>query len=155
MGAIDESLGQIDLAAVSQVLCERLENLPEHSIRNPLLHPAVARLVRRVLAGQRSPRSSGPKDPEHSVENVARGNPRTTLAVLAQFGLWNQTLNNPPLLVSELHVLLDHIRDPNAIVSDHVPGNRSDYNNLLLQFSRCVLDPEREEAGRTERASRR
>jgi hypothetical protein len=50
MGAIDEGLGQIDLAAVTQVFRERLEDFPEHTSLDPLLHPPVTRLVGRVLA---------------------------------------------------------------------------------------------------------
>lgn len=139
MGAIDEGLGQIDLAALTQVFRERLENLPEHALRYPFLHAAVTRLVRRVLTRQRFPRSSGPEDPEHSVENTSRFDPRTTFAVLANFGLWDQRLDDTPLLVSELHVLLDHIRDPNAIALDHVLKNRSNSGYLPVQFLRCVL----------------
>src|SRR5665811_222408 len=109
MGAIDEGLGQINLAAITQVLGERLEDSPEHTILDPLLHSAVARLVRRVLARQCFPRSSGPEDPEHSVENAASFDARPAFAVLASFGFWDQWLDDTPLLVGELHVLLDHI----------------------------------------------
>jgi hypothetical protein len=34
---------------------------------------------------------------------------------------------------------LDHIRDPDAIVSDHVLKNRSNFGHLPMQFLRCVL----------------
>ena len=140
MGAIDEGLGQIDLAAVSQIFPERLEDFPEHAVLDPLLHPAVAGLVRRVFARQRLPRCPGPKDPEHSVENATSFDAWTTLAVFARLGLWDQRLDNTPLLVSELHVLLDHIRDPAAIVLDHVLKNRSNFDHLPIVFLRCVLD---------------
>jgi hypothetical protein len=43
------------------------------------------------------------------------------------------------LLVRELHVLLDHIEDPNAIALDHVLENRSNFDYLPESFSRCVL----------------
>jgi hypothetical protein len=139
MGAVDEGLGQIDLAAITQVRSECLEDLPEHSVLDPLLHPAVTRLVRRVFAGERLPRSSGPKDPQHPVENATSGDTWPTLAVFANFGLRDQRLDNTPLLVSELHVLLDHIRDPDAILSDHVLKNRSNFAHLPMRFLRCVL----------------
>lgn len=109
MGAIDEGLGQIDLAAITQVLCECLEDSPEHTVLNPLLHPAVTRLVWRVLARQCLPRCSSPEDPEHSVENAASSDARPPFAVFANVGLGDQRLDDTPLLVSELHVLLDHI----------------------------------------------
>ena len=139
MGAIDEGLGQIDLAAVTQVRCERLEDLPEHAVSDPLLHPAMTGLVRRILTWQRFPRSSGPKDPEHPVEDASRFDSRTTLAVFAHFGLRDQRLDNTPLLVSELHVLLDHIRDSDAILPDHVFKNRSNFGHLPMSILRCVL----------------
>lgn len=141
MGAVDEGLGQIDLAAVTQVRCERLEDLPEHALRDPLLHAAMTGLVRRVLTRQRFPGSSGPQDPEHPVENASRFDARTTLAVFTHFGLRDQRLDNTPLLVSELHVLLDHIRDPSAIAFDHVLKNRSNSAYLPMRFLRCVLVP--------------
>lgn len=146
MGAIDEGLGQIDLAALTQVFRERLENFPEHALHHPFLHSPVAGLVRRVLARKRFPRSSGPQDPQHSVENASRFDARTTFAVLADFRLGDQRLDNTPLLVSELHVLLDHISDPNAIVPDHVLEKRSNFGNLPLPFSRCVLAHGRRES---------
>lgn len=139
MGAIDEGLRQINLAAIAQVLSERLEDLPEHAVLDPLLHSSMTGLVRRVLARQRFPRSSGPEDPEHAVENVARIDARSALAIFANVGLWDQRLDDTPLLVGELHVLLDHIRDPDAIVSDHVLKNRSNFGHLPMQFLRCVL----------------
>jgi len=116
MGAINEGLSQIDLAAITQVRSERLEDPPEHAVSHPLLHPPVTRLIRRVLARQCLPRCSGPKDPEHAVENAASVDARPTFAVFTNVGLWDQRLDNAPLLVGELHVLLDHIRDPDAIV---------------------------------------
>src|ERR1700689_821436 len=139
MGAIDEGLGQIDLAAVPQVFCERLEDFPEHALRAPLLQAAMTGLVRRVLTRKRFPRSSGPKDPEHPVENASRFDARTTLAIFAHFGLRDQRLDNTPLLVSELHVLLNHIRDPDAILPDHVFRKRSNFGYLPMSILRCVL----------------
>jgi hypothetical protein len=130
VGAIDEGLGQIDLAALTQVVCERGEDFPEHAVRHPLLHAAVTRLIRRELARQCFPWRPRPEDPQHPVENAARFDARTTFAVLADFRLRDQRLDNTPLLVSELHVLLDHIRDPNAIAIDHVLEKRSKFDNL-------------------------
>jgi hypothetical protein len=139
VGAIDEGLGQIDLAAIAQILGERFDDFPEHARLDPLLHPTVNRLVRRVLTRKRFPRSSSPKDPEHSVEDATSINARTTLAVFANTRLRDQALDNTPLLVSELHVLLDHIHDPGAIAFDHVLKNRSNFDYLPMQFLRCVL----------------
>ena len=140
MGAIDEGLSQIDLAAIAQVLGERFNELPEHARLDPLLHPTVDRLIWRVLARESLPRRPGPQDPEHSVEHATSINARTTLAVFANSWFGDETLDNTPLLVGELHGLLDHIRDPSAIVPDHVLKNRSKFGYLPPRFLRCVLD---------------
>jgi hypothetical protein len=114
MGAIDEGLGQIDLAAIAKVLGERLEDLHEHSFVHPLLHAAVAGLVRRVFGGKRFPRRTRPQNPQHSVEDATRLDARASLAVLSRLPDRDQRLDNTPLLIGELHVLLDHVEDPAA-----------------------------------------
>jgi len=141
MGAVDEGLGQINLAALAQVFRERLEHLPEHALGDPFLHPAMTGLIRRVLTRKCFPRSSGPEDPQHSVENTSRINARSTFTVLPDLWLGNQRLDNTPLLVSELHVLLDHVRDPDAIAFDHELKKRSNFGHLPMSFLRCVLVP--------------
>ena len=145
MGAIDESLRQIDFAAVSQVFSERLEHFPEHARLDPFLHPTMNRLIRRVFARQSLPRRTGPKDPEHAVEHASRGHTRATLAVLARLRMWDQRLDNAPLLVGELHVLFDHNCDHDAILLDHVLGKRSKSDHLPTLFLRCVLDSDRDD----------
>jgi hypothetical protein len=109
--AIDEGLGQIDLASRTQIVRESLEHFPEHTLGYPLLHPAVNRLIWRVLARECDPRCTGPKDPEHSVENIAWRDTWAALAVLASLRFGDQRLDNTPLLVGELHGLLDHAVD--------------------------------------------
>src|SRR5579862_10000411 len=108
MRAVHEGLGQIDLAALAQVLGERLEHPPEHTFGDPLLHATVDRLKWWILTRQRTPRCSGPENPEHPVEHVARLTTWSAFAVLATLWLGNQRLDNTPLLVGELHGLLDH-----------------------------------------------
>lgn len=139
MGAIDEGLGQIDLAALAQIFGERFKDPPEHALRDPFLHAAMAGLIGRIVARQCLPRCAGPEDPEDPVENATCIDARTTLAVFADFGFGDERLDNTPLLVGELHGLLDHIRDPNAIAFDHVLGNRSKSGYLPMRFLRCVL----------------
>jgi len=114
MGAIDEGLSQIDLAAITKVLGERLEDLHEDSFVHPFLHPAMAGLVRRVLGRKRFPRRTRPKNPQHSIENATRLDTRASLAVLSRLPDRDQRLDNTPLLIGELHVLLDHVEDPAA-----------------------------------------
>lgn len=86
MCAVDEGLGQIDLAAIAQILGERLEDLHEHSTLYPLLHSPMTRLVRRVFGGQRFPRRTRPQNPKHSLKDLTRWHARPALAVLSRRG---------------------------------------------------------------------
>ena len=121
MGAVDEGLGQVELAAVAQVGSERLEHTPEHALTNPLLHAAMAGLIRGKFARQRLPRRTGPEDPEDPVEHGTRGHAWAALAVLTWRRRGDQRPNNTPLLVRELHGLLDHVRDPAATFRARIP----------------------------------
>jgi hypothetical protein len=48
MGAVDEGLIQIQLAALAQVLRQRMQGSLQRPIPHPTLKSTVARLVRRV-----------------------------------------------------------------------------------------------------------
>jgi len=60
VGAVDEGLGKIELASISKILSQVLEDLVEHSFSLPFLKPTVDRLIRRIASRQIRPRSSGP-----------------------------------------------------------------------------------------------
>src|SRR5215471_7007415 len=126
MCGVNEGLGQIDLAAITQILGERLEDLPEHTLADPLLHPPMTRLIWRVLRWQRLPRRSCPQDPKHSVEHLTRRNSRTSFAVFARRAAWDQRLDNAPLLIGELHDLLDHAADHSSrFLHDDLKSDRT------------------------------
>jgi hypothetical protein len=103
VGSVDKGLGQIELTAIAQVSRERFEYLHERSLRHPLLQTAMAGLVGRVLPGQRLPRSAGPQDPKHAIQDTARRNARTPLAVMSTLDHGDQRLDDSPLLVGEFH----------------------------------------------------
>jgi hypothetical protein len=46
---VDETLCQVDLPAVPQILGERAQDLDENPFADPLLHAAMTRLIRRVV----------------------------------------------------------------------------------------------------------
>jgi hypothetical protein len=103
VGSVDEGLRQIELAAVAKVSGERLEYFHERSLRYPLLHPSMTRLIGRVFARQCFPRSAGPQNPKHSVQDAARRNTRTPFAVSPTLYHGDQRLDGGPLLVGEFH----------------------------------------------------
>jgi hypothetical protein len=103
VGSVDESLRQIELAAVAKIGRERLEHFQERSLSYPLLHTPMTRLIRRVLAWQRFPRSTRPQNPEHSVQDAARRDTGPPFAVAPTLDQRNQRLNNGPLLVGQFH----------------------------------------------------
>jgi len=130
MRAVEEGLGEIDLAAIAQDFRERLENLHEHTRLDPLLHTSMTRLVRRYSLGSDFHGAPGPENPEDSFENTACCNARASLAVLSRRRDRDQRLDNRPLLIGELHVLLDHAADRGATFllpdpkSDRAPPTR-------------------------------
>jgi hypothetical protein len=103
VGSVDESLCQIKLAAIAKVSGERLEHFHERSLSYPLLHASMTRLIRRVLARQRFPRSTRPQDPQHSVQDAAGRNTRPPFAVTPALDQGDQRLDDSPLLVGEFH----------------------------------------------------
>jgi hypothetical protein len=102
VSSVDEAFSEIDLASFSQILSERSQDFDEHTLTNPLLHPTMAGLVRRILRRHRAPRRPRPQYPQNPVENLSRLNARTALAVESPL-CGNQRLNQRPLLVSEFH----------------------------------------------------
>jgi hypothetical protein len=103
MGSVDKRLGEIEFSTVAKILCERSKNFHEHAIAYPLLQSAMTRLIRRILARQRSPRSAGPQHPQDPVEHRARLNARSSFAVAATL-VRNQRREDIPLLIREFHI---------------------------------------------------
>jgi hypothetical protein len=67
MGSVDKRLGEVELSALAKVVRERTQNLLKDALSYPFLHPSVARLVGRVIAGQRFPGSAAPQHPQDPV----------------------------------------------------------------------------------------
>jgi hypothetical protein len=105
MGAIDERLGEIELAAVAQIGREPVEELLEDAVLHPGLEPPMARRWRWISARKVCPRCAGAEDPEHAVDDVTwvppgaasllRGTPALTRG--------EASLDRVPLLVGEIH----------------------------------------------------
>jgi len=70
VGPVDKRLGQIEFAALAKILGECTQHLHEHSLAHPLLHPAMAGLIRRIFAAwQRAPRRTAPQHPKNALED--------------------------------------------------------------------------------------
>lgn len=105
MAAVDERLGEVDLAALVQVTSERGEDPIENSFALPLLETLEARRVRRIPTRHVGPRCAGPQHPEDPVKNVARISPRTPALLRCAFvlGSRHELLDRVPLLVCQIH----------------------------------------------------
>lgn len=105
MGAVDVSLGEVELPACSQVLGKAAEHGLEHALLHPLLEPAVARLRRRVATREIGPGGAGAQHPKDAVEHVARIAPRPTalLAGAYNFGVGDERTDERPLLLGQVH----------------------------------------------------
>jgi len=113
VGPVDESFGQVQLSATTQVLGKGSEDPFESSVSDPALKPTVAGLVRRVAAWQVPPRGARAKDPEHAVEDVSRIPVRpTTHALVDRLFLGEKRLDQSPLLFGEVHIKVRSDFDP-------------------------------------------
>lgn len=99
---VDKGFGEIDLAAVSQIFCETLQEHFQAPGALPQLEAAMTRLVRRIAARQIVPRRAGAKDPQHAVQHGAWFDPRTPTSVSAP-ARTKHRFQDGPLLVGEIH----------------------------------------------------
>jgi hypothetical protein len=101
-GGIDERLLQIEGPAEEQVFGQGAQNALQTAFPDPLLEPAMARLVRRVLARQVPPARPGTQYPEHAVEHRAGFAPRPTASVGSSL-LAQQWPDRFPLRIAQVH----------------------------------------------------
>jgi len=84
MGAVDESLAEVELAALNQIISKSLQRLLKYAVADPTLEATKARRVRRIAIWRVGPRGAGAKNPQHTVENIARVAPGSSAAVFAK-----------------------------------------------------------------------
>jgi hypothetical protein len=108
MGAIDVRLGQVELAAITQIFGEPTEDALKRLVFDPRLESTVTRLVRRIAARHVRPRCAGAKHPEHAVEHVSDFNVRPTALRRRslQFLDGKAALERFPLLIADVHLSL-------------------------------------------------
>jgi hypothetical protein len=105
VGAIDERLGEVELAAITQVGSEPPKKALEHAVLDPGLKPSVTRRRRRIPTGEIGPRRAGAQDPQHAVDDIARISPRSAALLRGAFPLARReaAFDRIPLLVREVH----------------------------------------------------
>ena len=99
---VDEGFGQIDLAAVSQVFGESLEQDLKASGSLPPLKATMAGLIRRIAARQIVPRSARAQDPEDAVEDRPRRRPGAPSSIRST-SRSKDRFEGGPLLIGEIH----------------------------------------------------
>jgi hypothetical protein len=113
VGAVDESLGQIQLSSTTQVLSQRPKDLFERPVANPALKSPVACLVRRITSRQIHPGCPGAQYPKHTVQHVARIAIRPTPdPLLDRLFLGENRAYEGPLLFGEVHIKVRSPIDP-------------------------------------------
>jgi hypothetical protein len=121
VGAVDESLGQVQLSSTTQVLSQRPKDLFQSAVPDPALEPTMAGLVGRVASWQIHPRRSSTEDPQNSVQDVARVAVRPTPhALLDRLFLRENRGYEGPLLLGEVHIQVRSEFDPPV---DPLPKN--------------------------------
>lgn len=105
MGAVDVCLGEVELAAIPQILGQPAQQPLECAVTSPALESAMTRRRRRVASRKIGPRRAGAQHPENGIQYVSRITPRPTA-----FGARPRSLrtreepaNSLPLLVSDIH----------------------------------------------------
>ena len=104
MGAIDEGLGEVELAAFNEVVGERLQHALQHFVFDPALESSKAGRVRRIPAGHVRPRRASAQDPQNAVEYIARISPGASAAVFTHFRNGEKRFDCCPLLIREVHL---------------------------------------------------
>jgi hypothetical protein len=105
VGAIDVRFGQVQLAALSQIMSEAEQRAVKHAILDPLLKPPVTRLVGRIASRHIGPGRSGSQDPENAVDHVAWIAPRAAAFFARRLHLFGREIlrDRVPLIVGEVH----------------------------------------------------
>ncbi len=98
-GAVDEGLGDVELASLVQVIGKSMQHPLDRAVPAPALEATVTGLIGRVSLRQILPRCTGTKDPQDAVQYVARIAPRPTPASGSMRRGGHQDLKERPLSV--------------------------------------------------------
>lgn len=103
MGAVDEGLSQIQLAAVAQILSELAQYTLERLVFEPRLKSPMTCLVWRVAPRQVRPWRARAEHPEHAVNDIAGFLPRPAAFLRRPLQLLGgeTALDRVPLLIGE------------------------------------------------------
>jgi hypothetical protein len=102
VGGVDERFGEINFAAVAEILGEPLQQPVEATGALPLLKASMTGLIGRIAHGQVVPGRAGAQDPEHAVQHRARIGPRASAAI-RPCARAKRRFEYGPLGVSQVH----------------------------------------------------
>jgi len=107
MGAVDEGLGEVELAATFEILGERMQHALEGAVADPVLKSPVTGLIRRISWRQILPGRTGAQNPEHAHQDIAwiAIGPAAD-AELRRLLDGKQRLQHRPLIFGEVHLNL-------------------------------------------------
>lgn len=105
MGAVDKSLCQVELSAITKVLGERAQDSLERLVLDPCLKSPMAGLVRRIPTRKIRPRCAGAKHPENAIDDCPCFLPRTSALLRRSLELLGgeAAFDRRPLLIGEVH----------------------------------------------------
>jgi hypothetical protein len=89
----------------TQILAQRLDDVTHDARPGPLLKPPMAGLVWRVALWKVSPGHARTQNIQNAVEHLPAISPRPAAAILAAFGIWDQSLQDFPLLIGHISML--------------------------------------------------
>ena len=132
-GGIDEGFGEIEFAAVAEILREPLQQPVEPAAALPLLKAAMTGLIRRIAARQIVPRRPGAEHPEHAVQHRARIGPGPAASIGAPPRTEGR-FEHGPLGVGEVHAV-EYDGDRNGLS----PTPRGFKSRLMLGVTSLAL----------------
>lgn len=136
-GRVHEPFFQVESTSILEVPGQLTQHLVEGAVLHPSLKPPMARLVRRILAGQLAPLGARPQHPENAVPQRARrggGPPRPVLSL--RLPLRQERLHQRPLLFSQVHF---RSRVTPAVKCRARPEKRPDFGGLPRPIPRSAL----------------
>ena len=139
MGAIDERFGQVELAALDEVVGECLQYLLQHPVIHPTLEAPKTRRVRWISVRHVGPRRAGPQDPQNSVEHIAWISPWSPASVFTHLWLRKKLFDCRPLLIGEVHLDLrsQTVREVDPRTDSDLISRTYDSTVYEMRSSRC------------------
>ncbi len=124
--SVYETLTDIDLSPITQILCQSSQDLLQHPTFAPLLKTSMTGLVRRESIRQIFPARPGAQNPEHAIEDFSISATRPSAAGLPR----EQRCNQVPLNVLKFFTSR-HVRSSERTRKNSIPPTTITQNTFL------------------------